>query len=529
MFKFLKSITKSIFRGAKEGIKEEVKENPQFQKVVEKHPKTYFFLRKRLSKKEKYGLYFSIGTLIFLLFVYLFAKILFGYINHNALVDLDVRALNIVKFFRNPSLNQEMLFITYLGKWEIVISGLLATTILWSYLNCRYYAYLLIISVSGGELFVWLTKNLVERARPSVLDALYQENGYSFPSGHTFVAMSFYGLLGYLIFINLKNRILKSLTVVFFLFFIIAIGFSRVYLGVHWLSDVLASFVGGIAWVTILSTVFKTKQRFGPRKTKEACIPESSDQKTTILLLFFLFIVWISYVIYFYNTHPLPKNSTLASNFSNEFLKNGEKIIIPENDFPDKIFELAPRVSENIVGKPMEPINVIIVGNKGQLFQIFKDAGWFQSDPLNLSNVWKLVAGTVLGRPYHNAPGVPSLWNALPNEIGFEKPTAKDSIKEREHVHFWNTPFFLSDGRPIWVGTAHFDQTVKLKASIYFSTHTIDPAIDKERERITNDLLGTKEVSLTREFQMVEPTLGQNQSGDAFFTDGKAEIFYLGN
>ena len=527
MFKFVRSITKSVFKGAKEGIKEEVKENPQFQKVIKKHPKTFHFVKRRLSKREKYGLYFSTGSLIFLTATYFFAKILFGYVNHNALVSLDIRALNIVKFFRNPALNQDMFFWTNFEKWEVVVMGLVLTTIFLVYLGLRYYSYLLIISVSFGELFVWFSKNLIERARPDFASALITEKGYSFPSGHAFVAMSFYGLLGYIIFSNIKRKSLKAITLIFFTLFILGIGFSRIYLGVHWFSDVLASLVGGIAWICVLVMFLKTKKRFGSPTVKEILIPEKRDNsKNTFLLLVLLLVVWLAFAFYFFKTHSLPFNSGVTEQ-ANDFGGVKERIVISEQDFPGKIFENLPRVSETITGKPMEPINLIVAGSREELFSSFEKAGWFPTDRLNLKNAWRLVIKTLFNQPYGNAPGIPSLWNALPNEIGFAKPTEKNQVQERNHLHFWETSFSLSDGRSVWIGTAHFDKTIKKTASVILPVHVIDPAIDKERDKIKADLLLTGRVESSKEFQIVEPTLGQNQSGDMFFTDGKAEVIYL--
>lgn len=104
-----------------------------------------------------------------------------------------------------------------------------------------------------GVLIAWglneLAKAIYQRERP-VWEWLAEADGYSFPSGHAMVSTSYYGLIGYLLWINLRGKwkgawSIPVLTVLLF----VAIGFSRIYLGVHYPSDVLAGFAVGGAWL----------------------------------------------------------------------------------------------------------------------------------------------------------------------------------------------------------------------------------------------------------------------------------------
>jgi undecaprenyl-diphosphatase len=106
-----------------------------------------------------------------------------------------------------------------------------------------------------------LGKIILHRSRPDT--ALYIENTFSFPSGHATIAMSFYGFLTYLLIRNFSKW--KRKTNIFFSGFaiIILIGFSRLYLGVHYLSDVLGGYLSGAIWLIIaisLSEYFMSKK-----------------------------------------------------------------------------------------------------------------------------------------------------------------------------------------------------------------------------------------------------------------------------
>ena len=421
-----------------------------------------------------------------------------------------------------------MLLVTYLAKWEVIFFGLALAVLFLFYLGHRYYSLILIFSVTCGEIFVWITKNIVERERPSAKDAAVVEKGFSFPSGHEFMAVSFFGLLAYYFFVNVKNRFLKFLIIFLASLLILAVGFSRIYLGVHWASDVLASLVAGFAWITALITFFKIKKEFGEEKYKGNGRNEGKRRKRkreAVALGIVLFSVWFAFFWFFASEQA---KDTPINVRNSEMSESGEKkILVSQSELVEKIFQKFPRVSENIVGKPMEPINLVVVGKKDELEKSFLKSGWYLCDPINVQNTWKMIIATIFNQPYFEAPGIPSLWDAIPNDFAFEKPTAKMSVREREHVHFWNTPFEVEDGRNVWVGTAHFDKTIKLKSSLVLPTHVIDPAVDKERERIKEDLLNSGMVESVEEFKITEPTMGTNQSGDQFFTDGKAYLIYL--
>lgn len=95
-----------------------------------------------------------------------------------------------------------------------------------------------------------ILKSILQRPRPTEF-RIIDETGYSFPSGHSMISMAFCGLFIYLIYKNVKNKYLKWTSIVLLSILIMLIGFSRIYLGVHYVSDVLAGFLFSVSYLIV--------------------------------------------------------------------------------------------------------------------------------------------------------------------------------------------------------------------------------------------------------------------------------------
>lgn len=502
MFKFIASIIRSVVKG--------VWNDPYIEKFFAKHPKLKLFLKKRLTPNEKYGLVLTVGGLITLYFVYLFFGVVEDYYGRDLIIQSDLRILNLVQVLRQPLFNKIMIFITYLGGWPTVFAGVACVAVLLLLMRRWYHLVSLFIAVGLGELFVAVTKIIIARPRPPLVNALAPEKTYSFPSGHTFVAIVFYGLLAYFIFVSTQKRWVRIITVVSALLIILLIGFSRIYLGAHWPSDVLSSDAVGVAWLTALITALEIKRRF-PRMTEKEVLTHKRKEAFT----FGLIGVWLIFTIGFYITHPL-KPITYSVQANTE---------VTESTLFNKLFDTVPKTSEDLSGQAMEPIDLIFVGTRSELENAFQKMGWQKADRISVKTAWKSVVAFLTRKPYPTAPGTPSFWNSVPNDFAYEKSTDKNVINEREHIHFWETNFIYNYSQLVWVATAHFDKAIDFKVK----GHEIDPAIDKERDSVRAEMQQADLAESINEVQVVEPTLGQNQAGSKFFTDGKAYIVYLKN
>ncbi len=111
--------------------------------------------------------------------------------------------------------------------------------------------------------------------------------------------------------------------------------------------------------------------------------------------------------------------------------------------------------------------------------------------------------------------------------MAWQKPTGKNSSRERHHIRLWRDGRYTIQGKALWVGTASFDAGIRLAATLRIPTHRIAPAIDVERDFFISDLERVGAVSRKEIIQRYDPFLGTNASGDQFFTDGKAVIMSL--
>lgn len=124
----------------------------------------------------------------------------------------------------------------------------------------RWIAYLLVTTIVGGGINR-LLKAFFARERPELAEMLRETTGYSFPSGHAMGSTMVFGALAYLAIRHFRTRNLRSFWVALSLSMIIAISFSRIYLGVHWMSDILAGIAAGTTWVFATTGSYEVLRR----------------------------------------------------------------------------------------------------------------------------------------------------------------------------------------------------------------------------------------------------------------------------
>ncbi len=152
-------------------------------------------------------------------------------------------------------LDGPMSFFTALGYYQVVLP-LLAVAVLGFYLlRWRLSAVVLMISTAGGVVLTTVLKAVFRRARPEILDTGYTASFYSFPSGHATVAVGFYGALTFMLSYHLRGAA-RWTVVVLGTALVLLIGLSRLYLGVHYPTDVLAGFLAAPLWLIFIGVVY---------------------------------------------------------------------------------------------------------------------------------------------------------------------------------------------------------------------------------------------------------------------------------
>ena len=162
----------------------------------------------------------------------------------------DYMIYDTIISFRNSFFDFYFINVTRLANTQTII----LVVILFILIFRNRYSLFLVVSSIDCFLLTTLIKHLVERSRPMGLK-LIEQGGYSFPSGHTMISVCVYGYLFYLVIIKIKNKILKySVSLLLFLV-ILSIGVSRIYVGVHFASDVLAGYLLATSYLLLLITI----------------------------------------------------------------------------------------------------------------------------------------------------------------------------------------------------------------------------------------------------------------------------------
>lgn len=151
--------------------------------------------------------------------------------------------------FHNPVLTSFFRFITDFGYVKILL--VLLVIILIVFHKYRF-SYILPIHVLFVVAINMILKNIIDRPRPMMI-RLIDETGFSFPSGHAMVTMVTYGYLIYVVFHYIKQKWLKYTFIGLLITLILLVGISRIYLGVHYLTDVLAGYSISLFYLMIVT------------------------------------------------------------------------------------------------------------------------------------------------------------------------------------------------------------------------------------------------------------------------------------
>lgn len=200
------------------------------------------------------GLHLVIGFLVFAAMTLILGEISEDIMNGEPLTIADIQISNWLHTHRSPRLTTAFLIVTSFGS-TIPVSFIAITVgiyLLWR--RQPYWLSAIWSSVFGGMLLNKYLKLVFYRPRPRFDDPILALTGYSFPSGHTMAATVLYGVLAVLLLTTIKSRSLRVLVVLSASCLIGLVGFSRMYLGAHYLSDVLGAIAEGLAWMSLCLT-----------------------------------------------------------------------------------------------------------------------------------------------------------------------------------------------------------------------------------------------------------------------------------
>ena len=214
------------------------------------------------------GVFLVFGTLIAILGTYGFAE-LAKLVARGHTQQFDDAVLRWMQRHQTPWLEQAMLEITMLGTWLVELSIVsIAALFLWLTRH-RYSAALLLVATAGGIGLNNVLKATFTRPRPQIFEWGTVVHSWSFPSGHAMSATVVYVTVAYLAARLQKRHVARLATLAVAATMIAVICFSRLYLGVHYPSDVLAGVVIGLSWAAFCMATLEAIQRLGKRNVKE--------------------------------------------------------------------------------------------------------------------------------------------------------------------------------------------------------------------------------------------------------------------
>ena len=183
-------------------------------------------------------------------------------------------------------------------------------------------------------------------------------------------------------------------------------------------------------------------------------------------------------------------------------------------------FTDGPRITQTADGHPGDPVNIAIEGEDESIVRAMHAAGWYPAAPITLASSLRIVVDSVVRKPDDDAPVSSLFLFGRKQDLAFELPVG-DSPRQRHHVRFWRWDK-LKDGRPVWFGSATFDERVGLSHANGQVTHHIGPDVDTERNLI---MAGLQKAGWAQDEYFVngfqKDLQGRNGGGDPWRTDGR--------
>jgi membrane-associated phospholipid phosphatase len=191
----------------------------------------------------------------------------------------DQKVIDAVRLYASPAMDRFMLFITEMGS-TFMLGLLLVISMIGLFVKRKnlWGMIFYFITIAGGGLLNLLLKSFFERERPNV-NRIIEADGFSFPSGHSMGSMTYYGFLVYLVIRSKHKPLSKLVWGVLFGLVILLIGISRIYLGVHYPSDVLAGYMAGGVWLVLCISLLEIGHLYKENKYQST---KSMQKKTDV-------------------------------------------------------------------------------------------------------------------------------------------------------------------------------------------------------------------------------------------------------
>ncbi len=504
LWRLAKSLAVSVWRA--------VGRDTEVMALLDRHPRLGGWLRRRLTTETWKGLPLTVIVLLAAYFLFGFVSLAEDIGTSEALFAYDPQLAALLRAFRTPLVTRFLWIATVFGDPRVMLALAAVVALGLVVWGRRAEALVFAATLAAGSLMGSVIKVVTGRPRPPAAFALITEPGSnSFPSGHALSSMLFFGLLAVILLRSARTARERFAIVAVAGAGTLAVGVSRVYLGVHWPTDILASWSLAAAWLTVTVGAFLIWERWGAGTKRWP--PMWTPRLRVVLTVAGVTFVVLA-VVGGAQADPLLNRVASQPISAAHVFRSAETTA----------FEQAlPRFSEKLNGMPQEPVGIVFVGTEGQLGGVFRRAGWAVADQPSITSLLHATAAAIANQPYPGAPMTPSFVDGRANDLGFEKPEGIPTVRRRHHARFWLTDVTL-DGHPVWVATASLDTGIEIGPQLPLPTHHIDPNIDSERDFLVRDLTRHADVTQTASYRVTAPETGTNAQGDPFFTAGLADV-----
>lgn len=220
------------------------------QRLRERHPRLVGFIVARFTPGEYLGLHLTIGLLLSLAAMWVFAAILEDVVHHDPLTRFDVGVATWMHAHVPGWLITIAVAFTTIGEPAVVAGLTLIVTIVLLVRHRWILAAGLVVATLGGGILNEVLKQVVRRPRPQWAQPYLHGSSWSFPSGHAMGSLIAFGMFGYLLWLRVDGHRARIATIVVAALLIVAIGASRILLGVHYVSDVVGGYAAGAVWLS---------------------------------------------------------------------------------------------------------------------------------------------------------------------------------------------------------------------------------------------------------------------------------------
>jgi undecaprenyl-diphosphatase len=361
---------------------------------------------------------------------WLFFGVLEDVVTGDPLVRADHGVYQFLQDLRTPWADRFMVLMTELGD-PVVIGSIVLMVLVWLLWrrNWRAAGYWF-AAVGFGQIAATVIKLVMQRPRP-VTSLYHGLSTYSFPSGHATMAMVVYGFLAVLVASRLsqpRRWFVYSLTAILIFFIVI----SRLYLGAHWLSDVLSGMSLGLAWISLLGIAYyRHPTRTGDLKGLQGAV----------LLTLVLAAGWHASQAYRSDLHRYAPRLSLQYQDAENWRQTGWKIL--------------PAYRQDLEGEFEQPLNVQWSGSLPLLHRKLQASGWH--DPVEPSR-FTILRWLLPSPKLAELPLPPQIHDGRDADLQMVYPLSSNDQGERQLVvRIWRSHVALKPGgEPVWVGNVSY-------------------------------------------------------------------------